>query len=82
MQIKDYDNPVATAVKKMGGVKRAARKLGTSACVVEVCIRGFVSSRRYAQILNNHSDVPEEDLLRGREEYEAKLSAWIAQLYT
>ena len=65
MQIKDYDNPVATAVKKMGGIKRAAKKLDTMECVVEVCIRkGYVTSRRYAQILNNHSDVPEEDLMR------------------
>ena len=83
MQIKDYDNPVATAVKKIGGVKKAAKKLGRMECVIELWIRkGFVPARRYAEILNNHTDVPEEDLLRRPEGYDAKLSAWLSQLST
>jgi hypothetical protein len=43
MQIKDYDNPVARAVIKIGGVKKAAKKLEVAECVIMLWIRkGFV----------------------------------------
>lgn len=79
--IDDYDNPVAIAVKKIGGVKKAARKLDTSECVIMLWIRkGFVSRRSCAAILENHTDVPVEDLLRKPEAYVANLEAWRSQL--
>lgn len=81
MQIKDYDNPVATAVRKIGGVKKAAKMLLRDAETIEIWIRnGYVPDHLSAEILNEYSDVPEEDLLRRGEEYNAKLSAWLAQL--
>jgi len=65
MQIKGYDNPVATAVKKMGGIKRAAKKLCIYPGTVEIWIRnGYVPDYLSAEILNEYSDVPEEDLMR------------------
>lgn len=65
--INDYDNPVAVAVKKIGGVKRAAKKLDTAECVVELAVKkGYVGLKRYAVILENHTDVPVEDLLGRR----------------
>jgi hypothetical protein len=79
--IGDYDNPVAIAVKKIGGVKKAARKLDTAECVIMLWIRkGFVSRRSCAEILENHTGVPEEDLLRRPEEYVANLSSWLSRL--
>ncbi|OGS94069.1 MAG: hypothetical protein A3H31_03145 [Gallionellales bacterium RIFCSPLOWO2_02_FULL_57_47] len=64
MQVKKFDNPVAVAVKKIGGVKKAAKKLDTADCVVEVAVKnGFVRIKRYAEILETHTDVPEDDLL-------------------
>lgn len=68
MQIKDYNNPVATAVKKIGGVRKAAKKLLIDAKTVEIWIRnGYVPNYLSAEILNEYSDVPEEDLLRRTE---------------
>ncbi len=67
-KISDYDNPVATAVKKIGGIKRAAKKLGHDEVVIRLWIRkGFVPYRRCAEILNDYTDVPEDDLLRQSE---------------
>ena len=67
-RLSDYDNPVAEAVKKIGGVKRAAKKLCKGECVVEQSVRrGYLRYRREAVTLNIHTDVPEEDLLRSPE---------------
>jgi hypothetical protein len=57
-------NPVADAVRKIGGVKKAAGKLGEPEIVVELWIKkGYVPYRLAAIVLNEFSDVPEDDLM-------------------
>jgi phage host-nuclease inhibitor protein Gam len=57
-------NPVAEAVRIIGGVRKAAKRLGTDVEDVKLWVkRGYVPYRLAAMVLNEFSDVPEEDLL-------------------
>jgi hypothetical protein len=52
--VSKYDNPVAQAVKKIGSIKKAARKLNVEDYVVMHWIRsGYVRSRMSALILED-----------------------------
>ena len=62
--ISKYDNPVAQAIKKIGSVKKAARKLNVADCVVMFWVKsGYVRSRMSALILEDKTGIPQEILL-------------------
>jgi len=64
--IDDYCNDVADAIKSLGGVDKAAEKLGTFGIEVRMWIKSGFMPDSYAEKIHHKTGMPVYDLVQRR----------------